>query len=567
MFCSECGIEICPDYKFCPDCGHPIETEPATHEFLCDTSKYRDSGICGVKNITGPVYEGILVIDSSKLVRQFGATRDNVIEIINDFIVHRARQGICYHCLDLADYLSPAHPVSFVAVARCINRLYKELYSAGKPAVYLFLIGGYDMLPMVTVAVPGPKSGEPLLIDSDIPYQYLYTDEVDGYTSLTFMLLNQIKLFVGRLPLASDTSFPDFKRMLNNILIVGEEGLPNRNIHFQCDPAWKKVTHAIAAPFIYNYDVDFSENSYFYKSIMLSPECVPGHYLFNYHFPYSKAAIFFYNLHGSNDPGVNNYIGVRSNQSVVALTPDVMKKVDNLNIVITEACYGGWFRESFADSRSKSKEETVLLSAMNANTVLFMGASEIAYGALDDSPPNNIDVLTQVFLKYLMEGYSAGVAFNAARRNLLLMSQSDLCQLFTVLEVNLFGDPSLSILPRGAGAMGAKGMDVAILSAEKVRNKKIEIKEVYSRSSDRNILRMVRGMVDSNMDEINRTIQDYLYSHFGMTNPRLDRIVSYKNLIGEPRVVMSYNADGTILIVEADRNTGEIKCCLTEKLL
>jgi hypothetical protein len=119
----------------------------------------------------------------------------------------------------------------------------------------------------------------------------------------------------------------------------------------------------------------------------------------------------------------------------VAFNPTAIAQNKSLNVVGVEACYGARFI-------GLSREESILLSALAAKTIAFVGSSRIAWGP--SSPPMNLaDVVIHDFLALLQQGVVAGEAFLKARKNAYLNSveKDPLTSLLTMMEFNLFGDP------------------------------------------------------------------------------------------------------------------------------
>lgn len=80
---------------------------------------------------------------------------------------------------------------------------------------------------------------------------------------------------------------------------------------------------------------------------------------------------------------------------------------------------------------------------MENNAIAFLGSTTIAYGPADSQ--GLADLITQYFIKSILNGASAGRALLEARQRFLTASgpQLDPYELKTLAQFNLLGDPSL----------------------------------------------------------------------------------------------------------------------------
>jgi hypothetical protein len=104
------------------------------------------------------------------------------------------------------------------------------------------------------------------------------------------------------------------------------------------------------------------------------------------------------------------------------------------NIIGVEACYGAKFIDL-------TENKSCLLSALAAKTIALMGASRIAYGP-PDPPIGLADVMVGHFLASVANGKTVGESHRAARLELFSEACDDAHARLTVLEFNLFGDPT-----------------------------------------------------------------------------------------------------------------------------
>ena len=135
--------------------------------------------------------------------------------------------------------------------------------------------------------------------------------------------------------------------------------------------------------------------------------------------PYAN--LFYFNLHGSNDPQNPNFMGCDTSEEdktfYDGISPNSFKTTKFDNIIVTEACYGGKFK-------GLKTEKSMLLTSLTNQTLIYLGSSVVALGAAD--PKDDIvgvnmccaDVLAHEFIRNLMEGVTAGQALTHARYKL-----------------------------------------------------------------------------------------------------------------------------------------------------
>lgn len=561
MFCYECGFRVEATDRFCPQCGILLASDSPCMESVVDMctsgNKYFNIGLPPPENKNNE--RGYIFTNTRLLSRQFNVHRDIIIEILREFADIRSREGIDYKIIDSAQYTDDKKQLDdWHFHHKILSAHYNDDINITPPD-FLFIIGGSDIIPMPSLPISLPHSKE---IDSDLLYGYFYGDSTEKMILNLSIFRKEIMLFCGRLPLACDTTVQEFIKMLSDILIAGNQGLLNVNLHVQCDPNWKKVTTLAASKFLKHMPNRNINNDCFFGPLMLTPQLYPGTADFDRSFPYHQASIFYYNLHGTNTPGVDcfggNTLGKKKYQP--ALYPSNMAAVEHPNMVVTEACYGGWFKIAENRHTSKKKNETVLLAAMHGGTVCYVGASCVAYGMVDTAGHPNIafaDVLAQAYLSALYEGLPAGVALYMAKQAVFNADQQGESHttLITITEFNLFGDPALQAITI-PGAYGMKSCKSALSDVSSLAYN--EHKVEYDSNSPSGILGYVRSLVDKNLQDINSTMTKHLYNKFGITPRRLNMMVSNKWDDGQCRYTCFYEADNEEWVVEMDGRSKEI---------
>ena len=121
-------------------------------------------------------------------------------------------------------------------------------------------------------------------------------------------------------------------------------------------------------------------------------------------------------------------------------TKDLSKKISYGTIVAAECCYGA---QVYDVIKTGNKVLSIANQYLVQNAVAFMGSSTIAYGPADSQ--GLADLITQFFIKRVLDGASSGRAMLEAQQEFLTKSGPDLdpYELKTIAQFYLLGDPSL----------------------------------------------------------------------------------------------------------------------------
>lgn len=564
MFCPECGSRLDADMAFCPECGTRVEHEPAD-------------------DMESPALKGILFTHIPRLARKLSVDPQEIIHLLTSFMQQKAEQGVFYQLANAGAVASKglfsrskslAQDAPWHEYADVLKQIHDEEAERGEePSTFLFILGGDDIIPMP--AIPhylGDQAGDAeKTIDTDLLYAYPYGAQMDEAICSGQLFFQKALFYIGRLPLATDAVFQDLadylQRDVDNRVIEVDAG------YGQCDPHWMKVTAQVTGR-ISREQLFPRYNSLskeiLYGSLFLTPEVdhqVIGR-VFN-----PNAQLLFFNLHGGAARETSYFLGQSLKDPTdwrVAIFPEVIATCSHPNVIVSEACYGARFI-------GFDKAHSMLLSAMSANTLLYVGASRVAYGQADPHDPgspvrlSNADVITGEFVNHMLDGMPAGVALFEARSRLCEMAEVGPVESTTLVEFNLFGDPTLGIVNRkmGTASMAAVGSRIGALfgsatASGRLENVPIAVGEDAKQMS---LLAQVRAQVDANLAEIQSRINEQLYKQWGISPRKPVRMSRTTSLGGQKGYEMLYNLDesGKVpdgfynqLSVSSDLN-GEIK--------
>jgi len=163
-----------------------------------------------------------------------------------------------------------------------------------------------------------------------------------------------------------------------------------------------------------------------------------------------KAKCAYFNLHGLAN--TSEWYGQRDFSSVsdgpdfpVALSAkNISKFINNIDLVYTEACYGG-------NILDKKIDESIALQLISIKCQGIVGSTCISYGSVF-TPLIGGDLLGFVFWKYIKDGYSFGASLMQAKIGLVkVMMQRqgflDGEDQKTLLSFVLYGDPIGNLEP------------------------------------------------------------------------------------------------------------------------
>jgi len=585
MFCPNCG-KRCDSGLFCWNCGTklpaasprpcPADDRPAKNGTAPDpfgTAAGDRPHSAGPKT-DDATDEGVLFTNLRALAEKLGSNTETVGALLDAYAEASLAHGIRYRVIDVSDYLylnpaakgqrihlspSDSWPVHISPLADYYRYGRR---SAEEKSCYLFIIGGEEIIPMPVVPHyiddPGFSDKD---IATDIPYAYLMGER-------TYAMLRSGELFeyeqyfqVGRLPVPNDASLRylrDYmKRALENCGTLEVE-----SAYGQTDRTWLSASASVSSP-IRRHGVrmenDRFDDRIFDRNLYVTP-CVEKSIvdqIFD-----RQADLYYFNLHGSDNPAAVSFYADFEKTPYEAITPAQLARAEKPNIVVTEACYGARFDLGYNTT-------TMLFSALANRTILYLGSSRIALGASHSDNPadlNCADRITCVFMAYLLEGYTAGDAFFLARQSFFDAADNRLFpqQALTIVEFNLFGDPSLRIRPKCDEEKSFAGR--ARLSEGPI-DPVIESKCLY-KAAPVSLLEQLRNAVDWNLMQIRQTVDRELYAQLGVEPRSLSTISRIRYKSGAEFYTFNYAEEkgfGTCLHTAITDSAGTIQTIISTK--
>ena len=547
--CHYCGAILEVGDRFCGNCGHPT-----TYVNSQMNLQYE------IKQEYKP--KGIILTDSLRLARKFKVQQTFVLSSIHNYI-NEVSPYISYSLLDT--YQSPSDNWQLYHQA-----LFKDKrISLLKKMEYLFIIGSDDIIPVPLVQncmVTNKKE----FVPTDIVYGCNISYYSQNGEDINSIIRSKQFFHVGRLPLALDASFFQLQDYLNRSTNLMGKGIPVQIAYGQSDPHWKNVSMEVISNLNNKNLLPSIEapSSVFHDKIFLSPyiTCETVDKAFN-----KYGNLFYFNMHGSGDPEVPQFIGksTEDEKSYLGIGPETLNIIKYDNIIVTEACYGGKYIGLETD-------KSMLLSSMTNSTMLYLGSSVVAYGTIDAALKegtgiSSADIVAKEFIQHLMEGFSAGDSLYKARLSILNRKRNiSVPDLLTIYEFCLYGDPALKAKFPNQQEIASGSHDCL---SDELNSNNLYIEEVYNEqpTSD-SILSLIRNRVDNSLQSLNEDIQRHLAEigikprqltsiskvRFGLA---LQHMFTYKTELGETPVVIvdDHDQSKTVLMPK-----GSIEQCLID---
>lgn len=361
----------------------------------------------------------IIVTSKGNLVKKYGKNFSKVVSLLNAIKKSDKAKKLRTEIAFIDDAVSMKKLKVKKASASLSQRECKKavdaLYTKWNPA-YIVIFGSQDVFPFQGLL--NPADDDDTVVPSDLPYACSapYSTNVNTFTGPSRV--------VGRIPdVPGNGDIVYVSTLIRNM--INHKPLPASDYgkYFSVSAkVWKKSTVLSLKSIFGN------------ATQMLTSPPASGKY------PKAqlKQLTHFYNCHGAAlDP---NYYGQEGNDYPSALySKDIVKKITPGTIVAAECCYGA---EAFDPLATGNKVLSIANQYLLQSAISFMGSSTISYGPADSQ--GLADLITQYFIKHILNGASAGRAMLQAQQEFLTNTGPDLdpYELKTLGQFYLLGDPS-----------------------------------------------------------------------------------------------------------------------------
>lgn len=447
--------------------------------------------------------------------------------------------------------------------------------------VSLYIIGGDDVIPMPKVGNPvsySIQALEGLVLEDTIEVDWLYSFpkkctnlDVDGCLLINNLSLASPIFYVSRLPLESglmETTIGEdiggyFRKSMKYLpfeIKVEKVGAVAMEI---CRNVMDKTIEGFPRCDLRNFGVEYSYNNFFVSpKIMLDIPDEEYKVLNEYVTIVRNCDMLTFDLHGSPRPGDPDYCGqsaTENNSCPKAFSREILSN-SNVKILVPISCWGARFI-------GYRRDNSMLLHAMyNTDALLFMGSCRSAYGSTDKcgSELRLGSWLMRLFMINLLSGIRAGEALYRAKIDYLKnYSDGGVHDFLTVQQFNLFGDPMLKVKPCISSNEITNQFVGGITMPEfSWTDYKYKEKCVYNtEKSSVSVLEQVREVVDRNLDEIRKRMNEVLYKHYNIPPENLRMITRFVTGKGERGMRFVYSDKGaypsTVMVYADDK--GELK--------
>ena len=495
-YCEDCGAPLSPGVLFCENCGAKIQENINSENAFSKAAS-------NVNNERGLVYT-----NSNLLAAQTGLSKDTVLSIINQFIADARGRGLQYELCDVCENFKDAGKVE-----KHIEIISKIAAKANID--YLFIIGSSSVIPSAVWKNEACDYESDRDVSGDLCYATLNLKS--PFSGVKYDFSRTLK--VGRLPNCDfATYFENLKKGSGKIEETKSFGMSAK--------VWQAETCDI-----YSHICQTS-------SVVTSPECTKNSVA---GLIPSDTNLFLFNLHGSNQ--TEYWYGQEEASYPEAIEPSTFAGIKNPYFLAVEACYGAFYE-------GRSKDKSVLLSALSGMCISFLGSSRIAFGT-PKAPGFCADVICDTWLQKLKAGQTAGKSLEDARKNLMKDKSPEAIK--TLAEFSLYGDPSarMKMCDSTAGAKTLKQVqgDSGSQGDEKKTASLVDLPDIHI---------AVRREIAAVDNKIKESIEELVYRQFkeliGIKpvyykthgSDDMNAVFSGKNAIGAKIVNVHFTASGEV---------------------
>jgi hypothetical protein len=537
-FCTSCGFHLSEDIlqgNFCPECGSLLEKEegqiinqssakspPPLPDVQHNKEKSsfskpklppvpgRSDSLSKETEIDEKRYDvfengyrsyGIIFTDTRRIAKKCRSTSNDIYNIIKKYTQRLKKHGHQYIIYDIDS--TRYRQASWHTYVDELSNFYNKQTLTPE---YLFIIGGDDVIPMAVFDCIETFEVPDFDYESDIPYSYLKSYELEDMIWDGSLYYEHVKLHVGRLPFGDDFEKSQLSNYFDKVIGALETEFQINNCFSLSAEGWQDASETILNDLeISNKFIDFSPNVSLRDIDDIFDE---------------TSDILYFNLHGSESPEQPQFFG----DWEAAISPDQISRLVKNNLILTEACYGAKFI-------GYNTSNSMLLNSIHNNTLAYIGSSRIAFGS-NSSFLFSADIIAQSVLRALSKNLTMGQAISKARIAAVESSEDDIAfidmALATAIEFNLFGDPTIRSYNKKSTYN-----ESPLIKITKALPDKPEKSEIYNKASSQNILDAVRFAVDMEFDKISKIIQKQLYEKYELTTDQLQKISYQKSSMKE----------------------------------
>ncbi|MCF2221507.1 hypothetical protein H9Q08_19765 [Chryseobacterium sp. PS-8] len=363
-----------------------------------------------------------IITSKQNLQSKYDTQFRDVEAMLGELVKSDSNRGITTYIIYIDDPISASNAgitavtsVTRQSAKQSVDDVFKKL----KPA-YIVLFGSQDIFPFQEIDNPC-NDDDGKIIPSDLPYacDSAYNKDISSFIGPTRV--------VGRIPDIPGVADLSYLKIIFEAIISYKKVKPEKLMDYFSVTAevWKKSTQ-------------MSLNNIFGNSSSLknSPSQNSPHSATDL-----KPLTHFYNCHGSSID--SKFYGQNGNNYPTAqYSADLVGKISKGTVVAAECCFGA---EVFDPSNEGTHNISIASAYFKNEAIAFMGSSTIAYGP---SSGNSLaDLITQYFMKNVINGASTGRALLEARQKFLSVTgpHLDPYELKTLAQFYLLGDPSIQV--------------------------------------------------------------------------------------------------------------------------
>ena len=517
-FCPECGMKVETGANFCPNCGFCFNEVPAVNDESSEN-------------------EGIIWTDTAILAKKYDISREEVQDLLMDFITTNEEMGVDWYLLDMADHQHELGEATWMDYSDVLQQYIKDEGIAAGPHLSLFIVGGNDVIPQPAESNPcfSPSPWSDGTYEDHVFADFYYC--FYGQLPLDFLDFNKARCNVARLPLEMGemhtTIEEDLQAYFNISNLVSEEGgikigRAVMTSNYDWIPASREMSRNLPTEHMDNEENVVLDNMFLSPDIMEDMDEDLSDLYFE---KLSEADMLVFNLHGACNPNDSGFYS-----SGLAFSIDMLQQ-SNARIFNTVACWGGRYIKY-------KREQSMLMSAMyGGGVLLYSGSCVPAMGKCGNfqcdetwriQPAAYSETFMARFAEYQCLGtMTAGEAFLKAKcdyYNTSRQIEEDEIILGTVLMFNLYGNPKLRTCPDTDALSDIQfddGSKYIRMPFRKMKRTTV-MKNVNQNNGAKSLLDEVRGLVDSNLRMIHEAIIRNLYQQLGVEPRELYSVERYE---------------------------------------